>query len=165
MLKTTAAAIFNLYSKVNVRISVRTQPDTHPAFWELVSKKLIARQLGYITPWITEAASSQKALAQVKILFKFVRLYCWTERKKELFIYLGQPPAVPRGAGAAPMCPGTQLCNVQPSAAAQAGVINDFMQAPITDKHFFSRILAASTQEFTLEQSASKTFLYVIINH
>lgn len=55
MLKPTAAAIFNLHSKVNVKIS-GTQLDMYPDLWELESKKLADRERGYITPQITEAA-------------------------------------------------------------------------------------------------------------
>lgn len=123
-LKPTAAAIFNLYSKVNVRIS-RTQLDTYPALWELASKKLTGRQCGYVTPRITEAA--RKLWCKLKFHSSLLDCTAGQKGKKELFIYLGQPPAVPRGAGAAPMCPGTQHCNVQPSTAAEqvGGVIND----------------------------------------
>lgn len=124
MLKPTAAAIFNLYSKINVRIS-RTQLDTDPALWELESKKLTDRQCGYITPRITEAA--RKLWCKLKFHSSLLDCTAGQKGKKELFIYVGQPPAVPSGAGAAPMCPGTQHCSVEPSAAAEqvGGEINN----------------------------------------
>lgn len=111
MLKPTAAPIFNLYSKINVRIS-STQLETYPALWELASKKLTGRQCGYITPQTTEAA--RKLWCKLKFYSSLLDCTAGQKGKKELFIYLGQPPAVPRGAGAAPMCPGTALqCSAQ----------------------------------------------------
>lgn len=87
-------------------------------------KQKVNRQHGYVTPEITEVARK----LWCKLKFHSSLLDCTTAQKgrKDLFIYLGQPPAVSRGAGAAPMCPGTQHCNVQPSAAAETvgGVIN-----------------------------------------
>ena len=155
-LKSTAAAIFTLYSKVNVRVSARMQLDTHPAFGELASKKLTARQLGSVT----EAAGKPRW----KLKFRASLLNCTAGQKGKrnysfiwgsLLPFLVEQDRLP-------------CALLRPTATFSPAPLQNKREQRLTilckcqwlSSSFFSRILAASSQqkEVTLNKSAPKTF-------